>query len=786
MDKSTIQTRSGAILFPCRGAGFSARLPAMLSQALRFLSAAAALAVLFLLVRLHAFTPGRHATAAGLATYAAAFASALFLAAALGNALARRRRAPPPTADGAPSPSLPPRIVLLSLLLLFGSLATAWQTHTNSFFQTGWCLPPRGGVAAALQNPALFLPPLAVLFAFLRAWRGARGLPFLRVLVPAAVLLSASAALFRLAHLTRGLAFYNDDHASFLFRFLECAAIFPHFASYVPFWNGGVENSVIVTSGIRGLWLPFFPLWQLLGPLRAQFPAYGGLFFLAVPAATWAAGRRAGLDRAGAALFAGLVLWSSVTFFGWTFATGTAGATAAAMWLPASLASAYALVSPRGGAGGRGTLALWGATAFLVAQWPPMAGFLLVEALFMLVHLRRCERKARRDILLVSALLALLLFPTARAVLRSKSVLAYALSAPAASAAAARPAFAAWAARAWEQFLFLSRNLAASASPLLVFGGLCGLAAASPRPARRLAAASLAAGIALYAGVWAWKANLQTYRLVIPSSLVLAFPAAHFALAALRAPLPSGRFRPLPLAVLSGLVAALFFGACLQGPAIAARAARKGLGARDDVLRAAERLRALVPEGGRLLFAGKAAHAFGGGHLAPLAWLAGREMFACDYYGFPPGTAPNDCPPKELRLPGKNGDHAYMLLHGITHCIAHDEKKIASFRKRPDLFREMETLAIAGCPDETVFAVLGSEGGVLARGRGKVRAGWGRIDVEPEAGEEELVLRYAWSDRLTVPSPARISPRVQANGETFIALEPNELAAVPIRYRPPF
>ena len=125
-----------------------------------------------------------------------------------------------------------------------------------------------------------------------------------------------------------------------------------------------------------------------------------------------------------------------------------------------------------------------------------------------------------------------------------------------------------------------------------------------------------------------------------------------------------------------------------------------------------------------------------------------------------------------------------MLLHGITHCVTHDAKKLASFRSRPGMFREVETLRIAACPDEVVFEVLGSTGGPLAKGRGTVKATFNRLDVVPEEGETELVLRYAWSERLTVPAPARISPCPQENGENFILLEPNGLAAVPIRYRP--
>lgn len=749
----------------------------MPAKAFRFLSALAGLALLAALVRLHAFTLGRHATVAGLWLYAIAVALLLAVAACLGLVLSR----PAPPAPPAPAPSRRWPFVLAGILL-FGSLATAWQTHTDSFFQLGWSLPPRGGLSAAIGNPALFLPLLAAVFAFAHARRGTRGLPHPGGIFLAALLLSSSAALFRFARTTGGLALYNDDHASFLFRFAECAAVFPHFESYIPFWNGGTENSVLVTSGLRGLWFPFLPLWQLLGPVRAQALVYGWLFFLLVPAATWLAGRRAGLDRAGASLFAGLVLWSSTTFYGWTLETGTAGATAAAMWLPASLASAFAVFA-RGKTAPR-DLALWGATTFLAAQWPPMAPFLLVEAGYALRHLPALDSRARLRFLPAAALLAALLLPTAIAVVKAKSVLGYALAAPATAFAAPRSAFAVLA-KAWEQFLFLSRNLAKSSSPLLVFGGLAGLFAATPPKARRLAAASLAAGIACYALAYAWRPNLQTYRLVIPSSLVLAFPAAHFALAALAPPPPSAsRFHRLARAALAGLVAAIFLGAAVEGPAIVARSARKGLGARDDALRAAARLRAVVPEDGRILFAGKTEHAFGGGHVAPLPLLAGREMFACDYYGFPPGSAPNDCPPRELRLPGKDGDWAYMRLHGITHCVAHDPGKIASFRKRADKFREVETLKIAACPDEVVFEVLGAEGGALARGRGKVRATFNRIDVAPEPGEEELVLRYAWSGRLSVPAPARIAPAPQENGETFIALEPHGLAHVPVRYRP--
>jgi len=756
----------------------------MPGKVLRFLFFAAGAALLAALVSLHAFTLGRHATAAGLAAYAAVVAASLFAAAAAGRALS-------PAKPPSPSPfrfrdalralAAPGRWPFAAAgVLLFGSLATAWQTHSDSFFQPGWSIPPRGGLAAAAMNPALFLPALACLFAFLHAWRGRKGLPLLPAVFSAALLASSAVALFRFAHLTKGLALYNDDHASFLFRFLECAATFPHFESYVPFWNGGVENSVLVTSGLRGLWLPFLPLWQLLGPLRAQSLVYGALFLLVVPAATWLAGRRAGLDRTGAAVFAGLVLWSSVTFFGWTFETGTAGATAAAMWLPCAFASALALTSsPRPAPG---TLALWAASTFLVAQWPPMAAFLAVEGVFVLVSLPRLDRGGRIRVLLVSVLLALLMLPTALAALHAKAVLRHAFASPAAARKAAF-SFGGFCAKAWEQFLFLTRNLAKSASPLLVFGGLAGLFAATPRKARLLAAAGMLAGILCYAGVYAWKANLQTYRLVIPTFFLLAFPAARFASAALR-PADEGAGRPLARAVLAGLVAALFLGGAVEGPTLALRAARKGMGARDDVLRAAARLRELVPEDGRILFAGKTEHAFGGGHVAPLPWLTGREMFACDYYGFPAGTAPDDCPPKDLRFPGRDGDWQFMRLHGVTHLVAHDPAKIASFRKRPDCFEETETLSIAACPDEVVFRVLGSDGGALAKGRGQVRATFNRIEVRPEAGEEELVLRYAWSDRLSSPPPSRIAPAPQANGETFIALFPRGMARVPVRYRP--
>ena len=51
---------------------------------------------------------------------------------------------------------------------------------------------------------------------------------------------------------TGGEALYRTDHPSFMFRLFEFTRTFPQLVNYNPYWNGGTEHFVGVTSGIAG------------------------------------------------------------------------------------------------------------------------------------------------------------------------------------------------------------------------------------------------------------------------------------------------------------------------------------------------------------------------------------------------------------------------------------------------------------------------------------------------------------------------------------------------------
>ena len=55
---------------------------------------------------------------------------------------------------------------------------------------------------------------------------------------------------------------------------------------------------------------------------------------------------------------------------------------------------------------------------------------------------------------------------------------------------------------------------------------------------------------------------------------------------------------------------------------------------------------------GSSLFAGETVHGYGGGHVAVLAYLTGRQMMACDYYAFSPDLVEYNYPPREWRAGG--------------------------------------------------------------------------------------------------------------------------------------
>jgi len=210
-----------------------------------------------------------------------------------------------------------------------------------------------------------------------------------------------------------------------------------------------------------------------------------------------------------------------------------------------------------------------------------------------------------------------------------------------------------------------------------------------------------------------------------------------------------------------------------------------------------------VPPAGRLAFAGKAVHAFGGGNTAYLPVLTHREMMGDDYYGFPRGTIEYNYPPRAYRADGIPGYVEWSRLHGITHWIATRQEDVRRLDSAPDAFRPVATFTIKPPPfppprpayTATIYEVVAARetGFGLWSSRAidhpeiAVDAAPSHIAVDiPDAAEPpaSFILRYNWREGLYADDGAEIAPSPMDENVTFISVRPAPGSRhVDIRYK---
>ncbi|MBR6022328.1 MAG: hypothetical protein IK066_07910, partial [Kiritimatiellae bacterium] len=197
----------------------------------------------------------------------------------------------------------------------------------------------------------------------------------------------------------------------------------------------------------------------------------------------------------------------------------------------------------------------------------------------------------------------------------------------------------------------------------------------------------------------------------------------------------------------------------------------------------AEWIRENVPEDGRVAWAGKAVHAYGGGNTAYWPVLTGREMMGDDYYGFPEKTIEYDYPPRAYRALGEAGWRAFGGAYGVTHWIAARAHDVERLRGMPEFVEEVAHFRLTlGAQDVYVFAVKGAKGGRFWQGDGRVEARENLLRVET-AGP--AVIRYNWRKGLACRTPgAEIRPVEVDEHLTFIGVDPGTNGVVEIGYRP--
>ena len=650
---------------------------------------------------------------------------------------------------------------LMPLVVVAGVLFIALLAKENTFrcgswfyFLQWWPRDAGGRFGSGLARLALITGALTPLFLVIRRRLG--------LATGAVALFSVTACLVLLFRETHGLPLYRDDHPSFIFRLWEFGRTFPQFVNYNPFWNAGTIDSALLTTGVTAVGLPTWPLWRFADPATAYTPVIAMLFIVLMPLLAGLSLRIMGANWTAAACAAALALGVSQRFFLWLLNYGTVGACFATSFVLPVAACAFRVVWL--GRREKWLFALLVLFSLFLVSWPPG---LIMGGGVLLAVLCSADRLSRGKVLFLAGfgavLAAVLAYPVAL-IMGMKELLGFVGRGGEATAqGTVAQALLPLARKGWENlFVFLGEG-----HPLIVFLGVVGVFFSPHRSVRRWFVP-----IILYLAILAgWgelvKPKMQLMRMAIPMMFVAVAPAALACsklLALRRRALAPVRALIVALLLLGGWNTARIYGNQWNARYVTPSAELAQMNAW---------FREHTPAGGRILFAGRAVHAFGRGHVAPLPIFTGREMMGFDYYHFPGGDY--EYPPRPHRE-SLEGMSRFFDLYNVTHLVTYHERWKATFRSRPDLFEESAQFG-----DKTVFAVRRAPAMFLS-GAGTVDAGFNRIRVTVSDPAGEAVVKYNWVDGMKTDPPAELFPYRAGEDITLVGIRPNGVAAVTVRF----
>lgn len=679
-----------------------------------------------------------------------------------------RRTETHPEADGVPDPARPALLFLSLLILYLGGrgIGDLW------FFFSDWPLvtSKRGvdGGSYLLRSLALTLPLLA--------------LPrFTRFRFPPRFF-AALFALFALLcgwNLWRETGFeplYRVDHPSFQYRFHSFAETFPAPSFYDPNWNAGQPVPYLVASGVWTLGLPALPLLKLFSVDQLYTPLLAAVFLLVIPGSGYLAARLLDTPRRAAWICALLFMFPGKRYFVHALHYGTCPSILSLSLSVLGLALLWRLLSADTlrrrlirGAALTGTLAL-------TLCWP---GALILAAPFaaaLATQPRKLKPRALLWLALCGTALILLLLPLAQVPLAYSPIGAFTEPGPSAGPAEhLRTGFD----RLYE--------LVVSSHPLAVFAGLFWFLADS-RPDRSRYLGAFFWACVLLAG-WGEEIFplLQSERLMIPADFIGVLLAALLldrGLEAFDTETPRGlpgRWRLAGLrAGAAWMVALLLLGGHMGTKSYANRTEVDFQTMPEYMGDLIGLLKREVPEGARVLIAGRAVHGYGGAKVAALPLHIGREMMACDYYGFSPSLVEYQYPPRRILRQGPDAVFEFITLHNVSHVMTYHQAWKEALDRHPEYYTRLHDF-----DHISVYRVRHPLSDLL-KGNGRVDAGFNRIGVELDAPAEEVVVRYNWDPGWSAEPPAELFPYEAGYDIRFIGIRPHGLRRIELTHRPPW
>lgn len=656
----------------------------------------------------------------------------------------------------------PVSLTALTLVLLMGLMLFSNTGRHPWFYLMGWFPGPEapgGGLWPGLARYVFLTLLFTPLFLLYRR----------RIDQALAIMLCismASCAIALFSH-THALPLYRDDHPSFMFRLWEAARTFPHRVTYNPYWNGGVVNAVTTSSGTYALGLPLLPLWRWLPVHRVYTPALALLFIGVMPLLALLSLRLMRASRTAALVAAVLTLGVSRFFFVWMLHFGTVGATFAAAFLLPVTALSYRIVVLRDRSR-RTALGLILALSLLL-QWPPGALMALPLGLSVLLAWRRWTRRSIATLTIVAGVTGILMLPALVAILHKSELMAHVM-ASANSREIAHPVRIA--SGDWRAMLNAIGKQLIETHPLIIFLGLAGVVALPYHSVRRWVWPVMLAllGLVMFGPVL--KPNLQLERMAIPLMLVAVVPTSLWVGRLLR----TGNHRA-SLARASVFVM-LFMGSRSVTQLYAGRGYAPYHAMPPLVERLSDWVRTQVPEGARVMFAGRCVHFYGGGHVAYLPALAEREMMACDYYAFPITTVEYEYPPRPFR-DSEAGIRRFADLYNVTHILTYHTLHAQllggmtnTVRALPD-FRE----------DGIALFEVQREASPFLVGQGSVHADFNRIDIELTEAFDEVVITYNWIEQMRARDGVELFPYDAGDGVRLIGIRPHGERSIALRFK---
>lgn len=573
----------------------------------------------------------------------------------------------------------------------------------------------------------------------------------------------------RLLATSDGSAIYRTDHPSFMFRLFEFTRCFPQLINYNPYWNGGTEHFVSVTSGTAGPGLLAYPILRFL-PVHVVYTyVFGLIFIIFVPWVGFGAVRAIGGDKVSAAAAGLMSLGVSQQFFLWALHYGTIGASlSSAMILPVSALAFRIVKLDKRGVWTGVALVL---SAFFLLLWPPGAIMGLAVAIAFVCNFRDWSW-AKWKFLIVCAVVVFILYSQWLWVqlFEGNSVVEYVLK----SGKRADPTEFWLNTESFKRGCFLLASYIKGGHPALVFFGLVGVFVASKRSIRSWFAPIIIV-LALVTGLGEeWKHNSQLARMSIPMFFVAVIPASMLIGKLLR-------MNDMRLALVRAfLISLLAVGAYNVARLYSNEGNAKYVVMDEHVGELIDWVKNNVPVGGRVLFAGKCVHAYGSGNVAYLPAITGHEMMADDYYGFPVGTIEYEYPPRRYR---KSWDlmQLFFDVYNVTDIVTYHDKWKRYFASHPEYFKLEKTYRSYNLTVNCYS--LNRIPNMLLKGEGTATARFNCINVKLDKAGDEVVLKYNWMEHLKGTEGVELFPYKADDGITLIGVRTHGVKDFSVVYR---